>query len=83
MLEVLVTKHFDRYGIDIRIDSMMSDGTQSLVVISRVVEKCVTELALDLTQPMLCNERSGGTMKFVRTKPLGECSHQRLHHLPR
>ena len=69
VLEVLVTKHVDRYGIDLRIDSVMSDGTQSLVVISRGVEKCVTELALDLTQPMFCNERSGGTMEFVAQNP--------------
>ena len=65
MLEVLVTKHFDRYGFEIKIDSMMNDGTQSWVVISRGVEKYVTEGALDHTQPKHCNERSGGTRKLV------------------
>ena len=29
VLEVLVTKHFDRYGIVMKIDSMVNDGTQS------------------------------------------------------
>ena len=35
VLEVMVTKHFDRYGIEIKIDSVKKDGTQSWMVISR------------------------------------------------
>ena len=35
VLEVLVTKHVDRYGIVMKIYSMVNDGTQSWVVISR------------------------------------------------
>ena len=50
--EVLVTKHSNRYGIEIKIDCPTNDGTQSWVVISRDVEKYVTELALGHTQPM-------------------------------
>ena len=30
-----VTKHFDRYGIELKLNSMMDDGTQSWIVISR------------------------------------------------
>ena len=45
VLEVLVTKHFDRYGIVMKID-----GAQSWVVISWSVEKCVTELPLWTTR---------------------------------
>ena len=46
VLEVLVTKHFDRDGIGMKIDSLVNDVTQSWVVISRDVEKYVTELPL-------------------------------------
>ena len=34
----LVTKRYDRHGIEIMIDSIENDGTQSWVVISRDVE---------------------------------------------
>ena len=37
VLEVLVTKYYDRCGIEIKIDSMQVDGTQSWMVISRGV----------------------------------------------
>ena len=44
VLELLVTIHFDRYGIGMKIDSLVKDVTQSWVFISRDVEKSVTEL---------------------------------------
>ena len=44
VLELLVTIHFDRYGIGMKMDSLVKDVTQCWVVISRDVEKCVTEL---------------------------------------
>ena len=49
VLEVLVTKHFGRYGIVMNIDSLANDGTQSRVVISSV-EKYVTQLPLWTTR---------------------------------
>ena len=61
-------KNFDRYGIEIKIDSVRNDGTQSWVVISRSVDKYVTELALDHTQPMHCDERSESTGRPVAIK---------------
>ena len=57
-LEPLFTRHFDRCGIEIEIDEMKRVGTQSCVVISRSVEKYVTEHALDHTQPMHHDEMS-------------------------
>ena len=48
----LVTKRYDRHGIEIIIDSQVDDGTQSWVVISREVEWFVTELALDHRDPI-------------------------------
>ena len=43
-LEVTVTYHRGRYGIEIRIDSMQNDGSQSWVVISRGMNKYVTRM---------------------------------------
>ena len=37
VLEVKVTNHLDRYGIETKIDPMQKDGTQSWIVISRGV----------------------------------------------
>ena len=38
-LEVQVTNHLERYGIEIKIDSVQKDGTQSWTVISRGANK--------------------------------------------
>ena len=43
-LEVIVTGHQGRYGIEIRIDSMQNDGCQIWIVISRGMNKYVTEM---------------------------------------
>ena len=51
-LDVLVTEQCNRYGIEMRIDSLVQDGSQSWVVISRGVERQVTELSLDCTEPV-------------------------------
>ena len=64
-LELLFTKHFDRCGIEIKIDEMKRDGTQSCVVISRSVEKYVTEHALDHTQPRHHDEMSASARRHV------------------
>ena len=65
VLEVLVTEHFGRDGIEIKTGSMMNDVTHSWVLISRGVEQHVTVLALDHTQPMHSDETSGGTARLV------------------
>ena len=52
VLEVMVAKLFDRYGLENKIGSMQEDGTQSWMVISRGVDKYVTELAVDHTKPI-------------------------------
>ena len=65
VLEVPVTKHFDRYGTEINIGSMMTDGTQSWVVINRDIDKYVTELALAHTKPIHYDAASTSTEKPV------------------
>ena len=71
--------NFDRYGIEIMIDSMKKDGTQSLMVISRGVDKYVTELAVDHTKSVRCDEASSSTGKLVAKKKKGQYSLKRLH----
>ena len=68
-MRVLATEHFGRYGIETKIDSVMDDETQSCVVISRGVEKYVTELAWDHSEPMHCDEMSRGTGRPVAFNP--------------
>ena len=41
-LEGFVTKYFDRSGIESKIGSMQDDGTQSWMVVSRGVDKCLS-----------------------------------------
>ena len=43
-MEVKVTNHLEHHGIEIMIDSMQNDGSQSWIVISRRMDKCVNEL---------------------------------------
>ena len=46
VLEVRITKkkkHFNRHGIEIKIDSTQKDGLQSWIVISRSTDKYVTD----------------------------------------
>ena len=45
VLEVKVTEHLDRYGIEIKIDSMKKDKTQSWIVISSSVLKRIRNLS--------------------------------------
>ena len=44
VLEVKVTYHLYQYGIEIRVESMKNDGSQSSIVISRSMNKYVDEL---------------------------------------
>ena len=64
----MVTKHFDRYGIEIKIDSVQEDQTQSWLS-AGCVDKYVTELAVDHTKPTHFDEAPSSTGKFVAIKP--------------
>ena len=55
-LGVVVTKRYELYGIEVKIDSLKKDGTKSWVVISRSIVRYVTELALDHNEPMRLDE---------------------------
>ena len=44
VLQVNVTNYLERYGIEIKTDSMQNDGSQSWIVISRGMNKYVSEL---------------------------------------
>ena len=57
-----VSEQYHRYGVEIKNGSMMNDGTESWVVITRGLTRYVTELALDHTEPMRGEENtpSGG-----------------------
>ena len=68
-LEDKITKHFDRHGIEITINSTQKDGTQSWIVISRSIEKYVTELSEENKKPILHEEASSSTGKPVAMKP--------------
>ena len=68
VLEVKVTNHLDRCGIDIKIRSMQKDGrTQSWVVISRSVDKCVTELSEENKKP-IHSEEAPSSRRDVKQK---------------
>ena len=42
----------NRYEVEIKLNSLMYDGTKSWVVISRSIERYFTELALDHNEPI-------------------------------
>ena len=62
---VLVTNQFDRYGVEIKIDSLANDGSQSWVVISRGVERYVTEIFLDCTRRSTSTQARSARRAFV------------------
>ena len=61
-----ITKQFDRRGIEIKIDSMQKDGTQSCMVISKGVDKYVTELAEENKKLIHDEEASSSTRQLLR-----------------
>ena len=65
VLDVLVTRHFGHYAIEVKIVSIIEDVTQSWVVISRGLAKYVTELALN--QQILHTELSMNTARSAVT----------------
>ena len=68
-LDVLVTKRYGRYRVEIKIDSLAKDGSQSWVCISSVVERHLTELSLDCTEPIGVDINTLGTEKPVAFIP--------------
>ena len=68
VLEVKVTKHFDRHGIEIMTDCMQKDGTQSWIVISRDVNKYVTELPEENKKLVHYEAASSSTEELVAMK---------------
>ena len=68
VLEVTVTSYLERYGIQVKIDSMPNDGTQSWIVISRGIKKYVTELPEENKKPIHYEEVASSTGKLVAIK---------------
>ena len=68
MLEVKVTNYLKRYGIEVKIDSMQNDGTLSWIVISRGINKYVTELPEENGKPSHHEEVALGAGKPVATE---------------
>ena len=68
VLEVKVTHHSYQHGIEIKIDSMQNDGSQSWIVISRGVTKDVTELLDENEQPIHLEEVAPSAAKLVGDK---------------
>ena len=65
VFEVKSTKQFDRHGIEIKIDSMQKDGTQSWIVTSRGIDKFVTEPPEVNKKPIHYEEASSSTGKPI------------------
>ena len=65
MLELKDAKQFDRLGTETKIYSMLEDGTQSWMVISRCVGKYVTELSEENNMSIHYDEASSSTGKLV------------------
>ena len=49
--EVKITNYMERVGIEMRINSVQKDGSQSWTVISRSIDQCVTELSKENEKP--------------------------------
>ena len=70
VLEVNVTNHLERHGIEMKIDSLQKHGTQSWIVISRCINKYVTELRKENKKPVQCEEvqTSEGELVVMKQK---------------
>ena len=67
--DVVATVQYGGYGVEVEMDSLAKDGSQSWVVISRSVERYVTKLYLDCTEPMQVDTSTLGTEKLVALIP--------------
>ena len=68
VLEIKVTYHLYRYGVEIRFDSMKNDGSQSWIVISRSMNKQVNELPEGNGKSILYEEVVTGKGRPFATK---------------
>ena len=66
---VVVTRRYNQYGVEIKIDSRMNDGKNVGSSSARGVERYVTALAVDHTEPMRVDESTLGTVKLVAFLP--------------
>ena len=68
VLEVKLTNYVERYGIEVEINSMPNDRTQSWIVINRGIKKYVTELPDENEKFTHCEEVPSSSGKPVATK---------------
>ena len=68
VLEVKVTHHLYQYGIEIKVDSMQNDGSQSWIVISRGLNKYVNDLREENGKYTHWEEATASTGRPVATK---------------
>ena len=66
-LQVKVANYLQRYGIEVKTDSMQNDGIQSWIVISRGTDKYVTELPEKNEKPSHYEEVALGAGKPIAT----------------
>ena len=67
-MEVNVTNHLERCGIEVKIDSMQNDGSQSWIEISRGINKDAIELSEENRKPFHYEGVSLGAGQPVVTK---------------
>ena len=68
VLEVEVTNFLERYEIEVKIDSMQNDGSQSWIVISRGINRYVTDLPEENEKLIHYEELALGAKKPIATK---------------
>ena len=80
VLEVKITKQFDCRGIEIKIDSLRKDGTQSWMAISSGVDKYVTELFEESRKTILFEAASPSTGQLVAMQQRQQLNRLHLRH---
>ena len=60
MLEVKVTNYLERYGIDVKVNSVQNDGSQPWIFYSKGMNKYVTELPEENQTPIHNEEKAFG-----------------------
>ena len=68
VLDVKVTNYMERVGIEIKTDSLQTDGSRSWIVISRGINKYVTELPEENEKPIHYEEVTPVAGELVATK---------------
>ena len=67
-LEIKVSNYMERYEIEIKVDSMQNDGSQSWIVTSRGIGKYVNELPEDNKKSIHYEDVASSAGKLVATK---------------